>query len=64
VEPLGKNSSGERPNGCAARWPGDGNWELFRADGAMSLDVRLTLRTRDDALVHMTYGGHWITQIV
>ena len=27
----------------------------------MSLDVRLTLRTHDDALVHMTYGGRWIT---
>lgn len=27
----------------------------------MTLDVRLTLRTHDDALVHMTYGGRWIT---
>jgi hypothetical protein len=41
--------------------PGGGDWALFRADGAMSLDVRLTLRTHDDALVHMTYGGRWIT---
>jgi hypothetical protein len=40
---------------------GGGDWALFRADGAMSLDVRLTLRTDDDALVHMTYGGRWIT---
>lgn len=41
--------------------PGGGDWALFRADGAMILDVRLTLRTHDDALVHMTYGGRWIT---
>jgi hypothetical protein len=41
--------------------PGGGDWALFRADGAMSLDVRLTLRTDDGALVQMTYGGRWIT---
>lgn len=41
--------------------PGGGDWALFRADGAMMLDVRLTLRTHDDALVQMTYGGRWIT---
>ena len=40
---------------------GGGDWALFRADGAMALDVRLTLRTHDDALVHMTYGGRWVT---
>jgi hypothetical protein len=41
--------------------PGGGDWALFRPDGAMALDVRVTLRTHDDALVHMTYGGRWIT---
>lgn len=40
--------------------PGGGDWALFRPDGAMTLDVRLTLRTHDDALVFMTYGGRWI----
>jgi Protein of unknown function (DUF3237) len=40
---------------------GGGDWALFRPDGSMTLDVRLTLRTHDDALVHMTYGGRWIT---
>lgn len=40
---------------------GGGDWALFRPDGAMTLDVRLTLRTHDGALVHMTYGGRWIT---
>ncbi|MFI0715215.1 DUF3237 domain-containing protein [Streptomyces inhibens] len=41
--------------------PGGGDWALFRPDGAMSPDVRLTLRTHDSALVHMGYGGRWIT---
>ena len=40
---------------------GGGDWALFRSDGAMMLDVRLTLRTHDGALVQMTYGGRWIT---
>jgi Protein of unknown function (DUF3237) len=40
--------------------PGGGDWALFRPDGAMTLDVRLTLRTHDGALVHMTYGGRWV----
>lgn len=39
---------------------GGGDWALFRRDGTMVLDVRLTLRTHDDALVLMTYGGRWV----
>jgi hypothetical protein len=39
---------------------GGGDWALFRPDGTMALDVRLTLRTDDDALVYMTYGGRWV----
>jgi hypothetical protein len=39
---------------------GGGDWTLFRPDGTMTLDVRLTLRTDDGALVHMTYGGRWV----
>jgi hypothetical protein len=39
---------------------GGGDWALFRPDGVMTLDVRLTLRTADSALVQMTYGGRWI----
>ncbi len=38
---------------------GGGDWALFRPDGTMTLDVRLTLRTHDGALVSMTYGGRW-----
>jgi len=40
--------------------PGGGDWALFRPDGAMTLDVRLTLRTDDGAVIHMTYGGRFI----
>jgi Protein of unknown function (DUF3237) len=40
---------------------GGGDWALFRPDGTMSLDVRLTLRTHDAALIQMTYGGRWVT---
>jgi Protein of unknown function (DUF3237) len=40
--------------------PGGGDWALFRPDGAMALDVRLTLRTHDNALVHTTYHGRWV----
>ncbi|MFJ9367203.1 DUF3237 domain-containing protein [Nocardia sp. NPDC101769] len=39
---------------------GGGDWALFRPDGTMLLDVRLTLRTHDDALIHMSYGGRWV----
>jgi hypothetical protein len=40
---------------------GGGDWALFGPDGTMALDVRLTLRTHDDALLHMTYGGRLTT---
>ncbi len=40
-----------------------GDWTLFRPNGTMTLDVRLALRTDDDALLHMTYGGRWVTPI-
>ena len=39
---------------------GGGDWALFRPDGTMTLDVRLTLRTHDKELVHMSYGGRWL----
>lgn len=56
---AGGSFEGERLRGEVL--PGGGDWALFRADGAMSLDVRVILRTHDDALVYMTYGGRWIT---
>ncbi|MFJ9038098.1 DUF3237 domain-containing protein [Streptomyces sp. NPDC102406] len=41
--------------------PSGGDWALFRSDGSMALDVRLTLRTHDGELLHMTYNGRLIT---
>ncbi|MEU2256286.1 DUF3237 domain-containing protein [Nocardia xishanensis] len=65
--PLGKRiyfgaagGSFEGPGLRGEVLPGGGDWALFRSDGGMSLDVRLTLRTDDGALVLMSYGGRWI----
>lgn len=68
VGPLGRRilfgSAGGTFEGPRLRgevMPGGGDWALFRPDGVMTLDVRLALRTHDDALIHMTYGGRWTT---
>lgn len=37
--------------------PGGGDWTLLRGDGVLELDLRLTLRTDDGALIHMTSFG-------
>jgi hypothetical protein len=37
-----------------------GDWAVFRPDGTMTLDVRLTLQTEDGALIFMSYGGRWV----
>lgn len=34
-----------------------GDWLLFRSDGVVQLDVRVTLQTDDDALIYMVYRG-------
>jgi len=34
-----------------------GDWLLLRSDGVLMLDVRITLRTSDDALIYMSYRG-------
>jgi hypothetical protein len=36
---------------------GGSDWQTIRPDGAVNLNVRLVLRTNDDALVCMTYQG-------
>ena len=33
------------------------DWIILRADGSVLLDVRLTLKTDDDALIYMNYRG-------
>jgi len=34
-----------------------GDWLLFRSDGVVQLDVRVTLQTDDDALIYLAYRG-------
>ena len=36
---------------------GGSDWQSVRADGSTTLDVRLVLKTKDDALLAMTYRG-------
>lgn len=36
---------------------GGGDWIVERNDGALQLDVRITLQTDDEALIYMTYRG-------
>ncbi len=47
---------GDRMKGTVHAAPG-GDWILVRPDGAVVLDVRLTLETDDKQLVYMTYRG-------
>ena len=42
---------------CGQVLPGSGDWVLVRSDGVAQLDIRITLRTEDDALVHMRSWG-------
>ena len=37
--------------------PGGGDWVLVRGDGIAQLDIRLTLRTDDHALIYVRSGG-------
>jgi Protein of unknown function (DUF3237) len=46
---------GERLSGVVLE--GGSDWQTVRADGATTLDVRLVLKTTDDALIGMTYRG-------
>lgn len=37
--------------------PGGDDWTVRRPDGAIELDLRITLETDDGALIHMTFEG-------
>jgi hypothetical protein len=54
VVPSGR-FAGERLSGVVL--DGASDWQTLRADGATLLDVRLVLKTSDDALIGMTYRG-------
>ena len=53
---AGGHFKGERLSGTVLAAPG-GDWLLLRPDGVLVLDVRLTLRTDDEALIYMAYRG-------
>jgi Protein of unknown function (DUF3237) len=51
----GGSFEGDRLSGTVL--DGGSDWQIIRPDGAVNLNVRLVLRTNDDALVCMTYQG-------
>lgn len=51
----GGSFEGERLSGGVL--DGGSDWQTVRSDGSTTLDVRLVLKTRDDALIGMTYRG-------
>ena len=50
--------TGERLNGEVL--PGGNDWLVNRADGVMVIDVRLTLKTDDGALIYLSYQGRFL----
>ena len=55
VQITGGHFEGPRLRGTVL--PGGSDWILRRADDALQLDVRASLRTEDGALVNMLYRG-------
>lgn len=53
---AGGSFKGDRLQGTVVAPPG-GDWLLLRNDGVLCLDVRLTLKTDDGALIFMAYKG-------
>ncbi len=51
----GGSFEGERLSGEVLE--GGNDWQTVRSDGATTLDGRLVLKTRDEALIAMTYRG-------
>ena len=51
----GGSFEGERLSGEVL--DGGSDWQTVRSDGATTLNVRLVLKTKDDALICMTYQG-------
>jgi len=52
---FGGSFEGERLTGDVL--DGGSDWQIARKDGAVMLNVRLVLKTKDDALITMTYRG-------
>ena len=54
VEVLGGTLEGERVSGEIVS---GGEWALFGPDGFARVDVRLQVKTHDDAFLYIQYGG-------
>jgi hypothetical protein len=52
---TGGSFDGERLAGTVM--DGGSDWQTLKADGSVALDVRLVLKTHDDAFIAMTYRG-------
>ena len=52
---IGGRFEGHRVSGEVL--DGGSDWQTVRGDGAITLDVRVNLKTDDDALISMTYRG-------
>ena len=52
---IGGSFEGERLRGKVL--PGGGDWVRARIDGILILDLRVTLKTDDGGLIHMTFSG-------
>jgi hypothetical protein len=60
----GGSFEGERLSGQVI--DGGSDWQAVRADGSTTLDVRLVMKTNDDAMIAMTYRGvrHGPTDVI
>lgn len=56
---TGGTFEGERLKGDVL---GGADWVINRPDGVMVIDVRLTLKTKDNALIYLTYQGRFLAQ--
>lgn len=56
---TGGTFTGERLSGEVL---GGADWVVNRPDGVMVIDVRLTLKTHDGALVYLTYQGRFLAE--
>ena len=55
VPVIGGDFEGPRLRGKVV--PGGGDWLLLRSDEVLELDLRITLETDDQALIHMSFQG-------
>jgi hypothetical protein len=57
VPVTGGTFAGARVNGVVI---GGADWVVNRPDGVMTVDVRLTLKTTDDAAIYLAYNGRFL----